>query len=186
MEIAPSLYLGDWIPRTDLEGPGQRAALFPAGCSLRCSGCCNPHLFTKKTQQLISVSEILQRVKSVSDIEGISILGGEPLEQAHALGEFLSSLRQETDLSVMLYTGYTMAEIKREEDKASVLEFVDVLVDGRYQEALKSSRRRYIGSDNQKLWLLTDRYMAKDFGGSNFTEFRLNKREFRILGYPIP
>jgi len=180
-----SLYLGDWIEKTDLEGPGFRAALFLSGCSLRCPGCCNPHLFHRKKEQLLPVSEVLKLVTSVLGIEGISVLGGEPLEQSLALCNFLSLLRRDTDLSVMLYTGYTMEEIAQDKAKASVLPFVDVLVDGRYQKENRTSEQKFIGSSNQKLYLLTDRYQASDFCGPNFTEFRLNKQELRILGYPV-
>src|SRR5579862_9037976 len=75
------------VPCTEAEGPGRRFALWFQGCPLRCPGCCNPEMLPFTGGQTLTVAEVLARVEqsaAADGIEGITLLGGEPL--AHARG----------------------------------------------------------------------------------------------------
>src|SRR5262245_31872921 len=72
------------IPCTEAEGPGRRFALWFQGCPLRCPGCCNPEMLPFDGGQTMMVSEVLGQIEATEGIEGITLLGGEPL--AHAPG----------------------------------------------------------------------------------------------------
>jgi anaerobic ribonucleoside-triphosphate reductase activating protein len=94
-------------------------------------------------------------------IEGVTISGGEPLQQRPALLALLQRLRQETALSVLLFSGYAWAEIQRLPEAAALLASLDVLIAGRYQ-ADRRLARDLRGSANKTVHLLTDRYRLDD------------------------
>ncbi len=182
------VYLADLIEKTDLEGPGNRIALWFSGCSIRCSGCCNPHLFNQTEDQQISIQDLLEKIDEIlsrySDIEGISVLGGEPLDQPEALSELFEFIKSR-GLSNMLFSGYTLAQIKRSEN-SGILDLVDVLVDGPYVDSLREEKRRWVGSSNQKIYFLSERYndSMPCFSKSNEIEFQWKNGQLSIYGFP--
>src|SRR3954454_942769 len=75
------------IPCTEAEGPGWRFGLWFQGCPLRCPGCCNPEMLPFTGGATLTVAQLLEQVRQARDdhaIEGITLLGGEPV--AHAAG----------------------------------------------------------------------------------------------------
>ena len=120
-----------------------------------------------------------------NSIEGVSFLGGEPLEQPEAL----LLLVQETKargLTNMIFSGYPYEEILRKRLGGPILEHVDLLVDGPYHELERSNRRRFIGSDNQNLLFLSSAYQPDDsrFHEPNIFEIRLKDGEIFAHGFP--
>src|SRR5271157_4826924 len=79
-----TLHVAQIVPVTEAEGPGRRFALWFQGCPLRCPGCCNPEMLSFDGGQVLSLSEVLQQIAAAvtHGIEGITLLGGEPV--AHA------------------------------------------------------------------------------------------------------
>jgi anaerobic ribonucleoside-triphosphate reductase activating protein len=145
---------------TRAEGPGARFALWLQGCSIRCPGCCNPHLFDPRGGALVAVPALLAEVASVrSDVEGVTLLGGEPFEQAEALVAFARGVR-DLGLSVVAFSGYTREELEARGDPAvaGLLASTDVLVDGRYEASRPETERLWAGSTNQRFHYLTGRY----------------------------
>ena len=177
---------------TEAEGPGRRFALWFQGCPLRCPGCCNPEMlpFAGGQQRDIEglIAEI-QNARSDSDIDGISLLGGEPLAHAPAAA-MLARAAWSLNLSVMIYSGYTLAEARQLEDPAvaDVLAHCDVLVDGPYLSDQPETRRRWVGSTNQVVHFFTDRYQPDEprWTKPNTIELRLRKGELVVNGFPAP
>lgn len=144
----------------DAEGPGTRYAVWLQGCSIRCAGCCNPHLFDPAGGEGIEVSSLLREVAEARDaIEGVSVLGGEPFDQAQALSPFVQGVR-ELGLGVIVFTGFSLEQLRERDDTAvaDVLAATDVVVDGRYDAALPETHRMWAGSANQRFHYLTRRY----------------------------
>src|SRR3954465_3789820 len=100
------------VPCTEAEGPGKRFALWFQGCPLRCPGCCNPEMLSFAGGQQRAVDSILAEISDAvmtHALEGITLLGGEPL--AHAAGAaVLARAVQKVGLTVMIFSGYTLAE----------------------------------------------------------------------------
>ena len=156
------LRIGGIVPVTEAEGPGRRFALWVQGCSIRCPGCCNPHLFDASLGRATAVDELVESLRAVRDqIEGVTLLGGEPFEQAQPLARFASAARR-LGLSVMTFSGFSLEELRGfASDRAGVVELLvatDVLVDGRFDAALPERERRWAGSTNQRFHYFTDRY----------------------------
>jgi anaerobic ribonucleoside-triphosphate reductase activating protein len=178
------------VPATEAEGPGVRFALWFQGCPLRCPGCCNPEMLPFKGGQTIAVHEIVRKVEKAAcdhGVEGITLLGGEPL--AHAAGAaVLARELRERGLTVMVFSGYTLEEARAMTDPAlaELLANTDILVDGPYLREQPDSRRRWIGSTNQRIHFLSKRYQADDprWLLPNTLEIRLRGRELSVNGFP--
>ena len=148
------------VPITEAEGPGARFAVWLQGCSIRCPGCCNPHMFDPEGGQAVEPAELLARLDLVrGQVEGITLLGGEPFEQAGQLVPFVRGARAR-GLSVVAFSGFRIEELRRDRPPGSreLLDELDLLVDGPYDASLPGSRRRWAGSDNQEFHFLTGRY----------------------------
>lgn len=190
MSAGLTLSVAQIVPCTDAEGPGRRFALWFQGCPLRCPGCCNPEMLPFDGGTARPIADVLAEVKAARDqdnIEGITLLGGEPL--AHAGGA--AALARETrplGLSVMVFTGYTLEEARTlpEPRVADLLANTDILVDGPYVRELPDTQRRWIGSTNQRIHFLTDRYRADDpcWRQPNTLEVRLRSGELTVNGFP--
>lgn len=178
------LKLAQVIPDTEAEGPGRRFALWVQGCTLRCPGCCNPEMFAADKGRVADSAELAARALATPGLEGVSVLGGEPAEQADAVADFCERVRA-GGLSVMLYSGYTLAELQAR-GAQRLLAAVDLLVDGRYDRALPETKRRWLGSTNQVMHFLTARYAPGDarFGGANTIELRLTRDGVTVNGWP--
>ncbi|MBI2946940.1 MAG: radical SAM protein [Verrucomicrobia bacterium] len=118
-----NLRLHSLLPCSRANGPGTRAVVWVQGCSLGCPGCFNPETHTVQGAESVAVDDLLQRIVGLGDsIEGITISGGEPLQQRPAVVELLRRVKAETALSVILFTGFRWEEVvgasERESDQA--------------------------------------------------------------------
>ena len=183
MELRVSVLVDD----TGAEGPGRRFALWVQGCTIRCPGCCNPQMFPKEGGTAHDTAALADRIAGVPGLEGVSILGGEPFEQPEALADLCARV-QAKGLSVMIYTGFTMAELRAKNDPhvERALAHTDLLVDGRFEQALYETKRRWIGSSNQVLHFLSSRYSPDDprFREPNSVEVRIKDGEVIVTGWP--
>src|SRR3712207_5831792 len=124
------------VPCTEAEGPGKRFALWFQGCPLRCPGCCNPEMLPFRGGQGLRAAEVVGQIRAAvsrQGIEGITLLGGEPL--AHAAGAaLLAREARQLDLTVMVFSGYTLEQARGLPDPAvaDLLAQTDILVDGPY------------------------------------------------------
>ncbi|MEZ4452215.1 MAG: 4Fe-4S single cluster domain-containing protein [Nannocystaceae bacterium] len=175
------------VPRTEAEGPGLRYALWVQGCPLRCKGCCNPEFLEFRPADRRRAGALIDEAIAAG-VEGVSLLGGEPFAQADALAIVAEGVRA-AGLTVMIYSGYTIAELRAlpGPGPARLLAACDLLVDGRYDAARRSDARRFIGSDNQVLHVLSDRASADDprLQGPQHLEIRLRGGEITLNGWPL-
>jgi anaerobic ribonucleoside-triphosphate reductase activating protein len=138
-----------------------------------------------KGGRFVEAKELAEQILATPGIECISVLGGEPFLQPHALAE-LCTLVKAGGLSVMIYTGYTLGELKAQTTSAALLATADLLVDGRYEKDKPERKRRWIGSSNQVMHFLTPRYSPDDerFVTQNTVELRFVNGQLTINGWP--
>jgi anaerobic ribonucleoside-triphosphate reductase activating protein len=154
------LRVGARVAVTHAEGPGPRYAIWLQGCSLRCPGCCNPQLFDASGGEELPVERLLAEIAALrNDVEGVTLLGGEPFEQAGSLVALAHGVRA-LGLSMMAFSGYTLEELRARRDRSTdaLLKAIDVLADGRYEARRPERERLWVGSRNQRFHYLTDRY----------------------------
>jgi len=185
----PSLRVAMTVPRTEAEGPGVRFAVWVQGCPMRCPGCCNPEMlsFTPRAPVAeVRASELVAACLAAEG-EGVSFLGGEPFAQAEGVAAVARGVRA-AGRSVMVFSGYTLDELRAQEAPgvAALLALTDLLVDGRYDESRRTTQRRWVGSDNQVMHFLTDRYSPLDprFHEGNHLEIRMRGGEITLNGWP--
>lgn len=149
-------------PVSQANGPGKRAVVWVQGCALGCRGCFNPETHDFSGGETWFVEKLAQQIIKMQDgIEGLTISGGEPVHQHHALAQLIRQIRASTQLSMLVFTGYDMDELKRIPRISEFLEGIDVLIAGRY-DANQRVARNLVGSSNKKILFFTDRYTAKD------------------------
>jgi anaerobic ribonucleoside-triphosphate reductase activating protein len=188
IDEADVLRVAQVIPDTEAEGPGRRFAVWVQGCPLRCPGCCNPEMLPVTGGAPRDVDDLAREASGSPGIEGITLLGGEPFAQAAACARLARRARA-SGLSVMVFSGFTLAELEgksAEPGVTALLGATDLLVDGRYLAGEPESSRRWIGSQNQVMHFLTDRYAPQDprFRAKNTVEIRLRARELTVNGWP--
>jgi anaerobic ribonucleoside-triphosphate reductase activating protein len=161
-------------PRSRANGPGARFVVWFQGCSLGCPGCFNPTTHDAGAGRAVAIDEIvdeLTRAARSGRIEGLSLSGGEPLQQPEAARDLLDAARG-LGLSTLAFSGYTLDEIRALPGGVPVLDRLDVLIDGRYVsgERLATGLR---GSANQRIQLLTGRYTRADVEATPVAEIRI-------------
>ena len=138
---------------TETEGPYKRLAIWFQGCNIGCRGCCNPDyrpIVPKHILALDELIEIISQAQKEFGIEGVTYLGGEPtLQQGLPL---LTSDIKNIGLGVIAFTG------RKYEDVREILLGCDMVLDGEYVAALNDKERKLVGSTNQRILLLTERY----------------------------
>ena len=143
-------------------GPGLRAVVWLQGCPLRCPGCFNPKTHDPHGGYPSDTEALASGILSAADaIDGISVSGGEPFQQPDALLDLLERLSH-SDLSRLVFTGYTLPEVHDLPLGSQILSHVDVLVAGRYVAA-QHLGGGLLGSANQQIHLLTSRHTQADF-----------------------
>ncbi|WP_294188259.1 anaerobic ribonucleoside-triphosphate reductase activating protein [uncultured Clostridium sp.] len=136
-------------------GPGVRSTLFVSGCTNKCEGCFNKELqdfnYGEKWTKDIEDDFIKQVMNP--NIVGVNILGGEPMDQVRDedLCNLLRRIKYETNKSIWLWSGYLYEDIIVSDDKRNILEYVDVLIDGRFEIEKRNISLSYRGSSNQRV-----------------------------------
>jgi anaerobic ribonucleoside-triphosphate reductase activating protein len=190
--INTTLSISQIVPATGAEGPGRRFALWFQGCPLRCPGCCNPQMLPFEGGTSLKLIDLLTQIRMAKEqhaIEGITLLGGEPFAHAEGAAKLAQAVHA-LDLSVMTFTGYLLEDLRarREPDVDMLLCHTDILVDGPYQRDLPETKRRWIGSGNQRVHFLSARCSADDprWRLANTLELRLKQGALTINGFPAP
>jgi anaerobic ribonucleoside-triphosphate reductase activating protein len=158
-------------PRSRANGPGARFVVWFQGCTLGCPGCFNPATHGDGPES--AVADVIVQLRAARDIEGLSLSGGEPLQQPEAALALLEAARA-LGLSTLAFSGYTIDEIRAQPLGEAILAQLDVLIDGRYVagDRLATGLR---GSANQRIQLLTSRYTLADVEATPVAEIRIGK-----------
>jgi anaerobic ribonucleoside-triphosphate reductase activating protein len=141
--------------------------------------------------EVLPAREVLAEILAAPGVEGVTFLGGEPFAQAAPLAWIAAGVRA-AGLGVIAFSGWRLGELRalRRPGPAALLAACDLLVDGRWERAHASARRRFVGSDNQRVHFLTDRYRHLDDGrggigrGEGPVEIRIQGARLFLSGAP--
>jgi anaerobic ribonucleoside-triphosphate reductase activating protein len=148
-------------------GPGKRSVIWFHGCFRRCPNCIAGTMNKTADYEQTLPSELADWVMNNAGIEGITLSGGEPLQQPLAeLQQFLEYVKQKSNLSILCYTGYRLEDL---DFAQNILQHVDVLIDGEYRQE-EDFGQRWRGSANQRFHFLTDRYRSQQEEWNNTFE----------------
>ncbi|NAW56410.1 MULTISPECIES: anaerobic ribonucleoside-triphosphate reductase-activating protein [unclassified Vibrio] len=144
-----------------VNGPGTRCTLFVSGCVHQCRGCYN-----QSTQKLDAGSAFTQQAEDriINDLNdtrikrrGLSLSGGDPLHPAnvYAVLKLVKRVRKECpDKDIWMWTGYTLQELN--DAQKEVASYIDVLVDGRFEQDKADPSLQWRGSSNQIIHKFTE------------------------------
>ncbi len=133
-------------------GEGWRAVLFVSGCPHHCPGCHNEKTWDYNYGEKFNKEEILEKIKDNFILQGVTVSGGEPLcpENIKEVTEFIKDVKA-LNLDVWCYTGYTFEELIKRDNTNEAMEYIDVLVDGRFETDKKIPNLKFRGSENQRI-----------------------------------
>lgn len=190
------------LEQSRVNGPGSRAVIWLQGCSLNCPGCWNPLSHSIEAGIAVEIASVVEWVtdlQSIRLIDGLTISGGEPMEQAGALLALLQALRLRVpELSIGVFSGYTETELARGAFLSrdahppshqadlwrAIRHHLDFAALGRFN-GHRPSNQPLVSSQNQALLLLSSRYSASDFSPLS-VEFTIDSQGItQITGFPI-
>ena len=172
------------INSSRVNGPGDRFVIWTQGCRKMCKNCYNPETWSHYRNNLILVDEIFESIKN-SSATGVTISGGDPFEQPEELFYLLGEIKQ-LDLSdgVIVFSGYTIDEIRVREELRKSLDYIDVLIDGLYIDQ-KRITNGLAGSSNQEFHFLTDKISRDSLQIDQEVEIHSLGDLIQITGFPL-
>lgn len=140
-----------------VNGEGICVALFTQGCPFHCKGCFNPETWDYNGGKEVPISDLISDVEAAIAANGVprnfSILGGEPLIERNLeeLKILLSTIKKDfPHITIFLWTGFTIEELTSAQKE--VTQYIDVLIDGQYNEKLRDVSLHLRGSSNQRIF----------------------------------
>ena len=138
---------------SSVNGPGVRYVIFFQGCIHHCRQCQNPETWDRSGGEEKDTAEVISEMLETRYLDGITLSGGDPLLQPEAAAE-IARAAKEKGLNVWAYTGWTWEQLMNQEagqEVSEALKYIDVLVDGKFMQELKSNDVIWRGSSNQRL-----------------------------------
>lgn len=147
----------DIIEETMVDGVGLRTSIYFAGCGHKCDGCHNPQSWDFNGGKEYTIDELLDIIKS-DLFADVTFSGGDPFFQVGAATELARRIKEETDKTLWVYTGYTIEKIIQTRYLSRMLPYIDVLVDGPFVKELRNTDLAFKGSSNQRI-IVVDKYL---------------------------
>ena len=138
------------VEDTTVDGPGFRTTIYCAGCPNRCPGCHNPQSWDIANGKAMEVEEVLEIVLA-DPFADVTFSGGDPMFQPLGFAALARAIKERSTKNIWCYTGYLFEDILLNAQQRELLENIDVLVDGRFVEALKNDELPFRGSSNQRI-----------------------------------
>lgn len=159
-----------------VNGNGNRYVLWLQGCNLGCSGCWNQQTWSFENNILKSVDEVFDEIMNLKEtLDGITFSGGEPFLQSLELSILAQKIKENTELSIQIFSGYEIDELAKPEDK-KLLTYTDILVAGRFDEKKENN--------NQKVYRLNESSDLWQFENSNVEIEIDDDLNIKMTGYP--
>ena len=166
-----------------VNGPGVRFVLWTQGCSKGCSECFNPETWSTNIYKELSPTQIFELIKNF-EVDGVTISGGDPLEQEDELLELLMLLStMRLRKGVILFSGFTRAEISSNFIREQCLKYIDVLIDGRYEKNLKIDFSLR-GSSNQEFYSFSNKISSDELSFDQEIEISSLEGAIMMTGFP--
>lgn len=140
----------DIVEDTTVDGPGFRTTVYCAGCPNRCPGCHNPQSWDMANGREVDVEDILDTILA-DPFADVTFSGGDPMFQPVGFAALAKAVKERSGKNIWCYTGYLFEDLLKNAQQKELLEYIDVLVDGRFVEVLKDESLRFRGSSNQRI-----------------------------------
>ncbi|MEX2681255.1 MAG: 4Fe-4S single cluster domain-containing protein [Candidatus Sigynarchaeota archaeon] len=186
MSTLPVLDVAIIATHSKIHGPGTRFVIWLQGCSRLCKGCANTDLWPFDKGKKYTVRDLFEKITGTKGIEGVTITGGEPLDQVDPVLHLMRLLKT-SGMTIVLYSGYELPEINADVLKREALEIADIAIIGRYQEENRSTHLRWRGSSNKQFIFHNEAYkkIFENLEDINEVEIHIDDDgKIIITGYP--
>mgnify|MGYP003300243641 CR=1 FL=1 len=133
-----------------VDGTGLRMVVWTQGCPHHCPGCHNPQTHDYNGGALVDIDQIADEIIKYPLKNGVTLSGGEPFAQPKEILYLVKRLKDH-NINIWSFSGYTFEQLLNDPERREILNYLDVLVDGRFVEELKSISLRFRGSSNQRI-----------------------------------
>lgn len=140
----------DIVEDTTVDGPGFRTTVYCAGCPNRCPGCHNPQSWDISNGKEVDIEDILDVILA-DPFADVTFSGGDPMFQPAGFAALAKAVKEHSGKNIWCYTGYLFEDLLGNVQQRDLLNYIDVLVDGRFVEVLKDETLRFRGSSNQRV-----------------------------------
>ncbi|BCS84341.1 anaerobic ribonucleoside-triphosphate reductase-activating protein [Prevotella herbatica] len=140
----------DIVHDTMVDGPGFRTSIYCAGCPNACVGCHNPQSWDVNNGKMMTTKEIMDVIKE-DPFANVTFSGGDPMFQPVGFAELADVIRIETSKTIWCFTGFKFETLIKNHAQKSLLEKIDVLVDGPFVQKLRDTDLIFRGSSNQRI-----------------------------------
>ncbi|MQY14936.1 hypothetical protein SRB5_51120 [Streptomyces sp. RB5] len=185
---APVLNVAATRVGTRALGPGLRSVVWVQGCPFHCAGCLAPDWIPDRPARRAHPADLAAELLADPRVSGLTLSGGEPMQQAKGLAALVRAARAERDVTVVCFTGHRLERLRERPDTADLLALTDVLIDGQYVARLDDGRGLR-GSSNQRVHHLTPRLAACGYDFDNrprTAEITVDGPEALLVGVPPP
>ena len=149
-----TIQLSGRIQQSIVDGPGLRYTIFTQGCPHACPGCHNPETWSFEGGTAVTASTLCKEIESNPLLQGVTFSGGEPLSRPAELLPLAKAVKA-MGKNIVCYTGYTFEELlelqKEDAALARLLPYIDILIDGRYEQDKRDLTLVFRGSSNQRI-----------------------------------
>jgi len=158
MSAQATLRLAGVVRESIVDGPGIRFTVFAQGCPHHCHGCHNEGTLDFNGGVLTEIGTILREIDKNPLLNGVTFSGGEPFCQAEGFSILAREIKNR-GLDIVTFSGYTYEELMELTGRpgsdgaaiADLLDLTDMLIDGRFELALRDLTLCFRGSQNQRL-----------------------------------
>ncbi len=145
-----SIRILDVLHDTMVDGPGFRTTIYCAGCPNHCKGCHNPQSWDPQGGTERTIDSLADEIMA-DPFADVTFSGGDPMAQAEGFAELARAIRRRSKKTIWCYTGFIFETLLAQQHTRSLLEELDVLVDGPFIEAEKDADLLFRGSANQRI-----------------------------------
>ncbi|MBR5813157.1 MAG: anaerobic ribonucleoside-triphosphate reductase activating protein [Bacteroidaceae bacterium] len=138
------------VEDTTVDGPGFRTSVYSSGCPHHCPGCHNPQSWDMGNGREVDIEDILEVILA-DPFADVTFSGGDPMFQPDGFAALARAIKERSSKNIWCYTGFLFEQLLQNPAQRALLEQIDVLVDGRFIEALRDERLRFRGSSNQRI-----------------------------------
>ena len=138
------------IEDTMVDGPGFRTSIYCAGCRHNCPGCHNPQSWDFEGGHAMTTDELMDIIEA-DPYANVTFSGGDPMYQPEGFAELARAIHKRTHKDIWCYTGFTFETLVNMPRQRSLLQEVDVLVDGPFVRSERDESLIFRGSRNQRI-----------------------------------
>lgn len=181
----PEFNLMGATPITTVNGPGERYMIHLQGCNLGCKNCFNPESWSFKIKNLVCVENLARDILQAKP-DGLTISGGEPFLQAPSLHHFIKYLYKDGKpfpKGIIIYSGFTEEELQNIPEYHEIINLVDVIISGRYDETLRVYETMLSSSNQKYIWGKQNNILEEELNNQDF-EVIIEEDGIKLTGFP--